>query len=379
MTREGPSPRHVALVGISRFYLLNFKATLIAALRDAGHRVTCIAPEHPGENNALEAMGIRYRPWSLWPSSTRPLRELRALQELARFLDEDPPDIAFSFTIKPNCYTGLLARTRPWRYVPTLTGLGTVFLEPRPSYRVIRGLLAETLTRADHVFVQNDADAELTRDLLAVPASRVERVPGSGLDVSAFGDLRPPAFPATGASEEHPLMFSYIGRFLGQKGVALFAAAARMLQGESAARFAAIGSDEALNRSAIPVAQLREIGGPGLQFEGWQEDPRQAYARSHFVVLPSYREGLSRTLAEAMACGIPAITTDVPGCRDVVRDGIEGYVVPANDASALAQAMRKALRLSSADYARLSASARMRASDFGSSLVDSRYLLQTHC
>ncbi|PIE24933.1 MAG: hypothetical protein CSA62_01715 [Planctomycetota bacterium] len=362
----------VLLVGNSAYYLLQFRAELIRSFVLAGHQVrVCCAPE-PGSAERFAELGASEEAWDLDPLSQNPVSELRALLQLRSILSRLRPDYVFSFTIKPNSYCGLLARTQPFRLIPTLTGLGTAFLEQGLSLRMIRKLLRLALDRADHVFVQNADDHQIAREELAVPAARLEIVPGSGIRLEHFAAHSPPPLQPTA-----PLTCSYVGRFLAQKGIREFAVAARTLHAQKAKiRFLVFGDEEAANRSLISRAELAALAGPALEFRGFLADAREAYAQSHFVVLPSYREGMSRSLIEAAACGVPGITSDRPGCRDIVRDGESGFLCAAQSSEALVAALRRALELSPAQHARMSAAARLGAERFASSICDPPYLAQ---
>jgi glycosyltransferase involved in cell wall biosynthesis len=300
-------------------------------------------------------------------SGTNPLRQLALVGSLRRIILEERPDVLFGFTIKPNIYGCTVCRLLGIPAVPNVTGLGTAFLGGSAFRRAILLMYRFAFSRAAAVFFQNkDDEALFLRERIVRPGqSRV--LPGSGIDLDRF---RPTELP------EQP-RFLMIARLLGDKGVREYAEAALKLRERvPAATFALLGELDSNNRSAIGQGELDSWVRVGiLEYLGHAEDVRPHIARSMAVVLPSYREGLPRTLLEGAAMGRPLIGTDVPGCREVVRDGVTGLLCEARSADSLAAAMERMARLPNEERARLGAEARSMAErEFDEKLVTGAYL-----
>jgi glycosyltransferase involved in cell wall biosynthesis len=187
------------------------------------------------------------------------------------------------------------------------------------------------------VIFQNPDDRAAFLESHLVDPKKVTLIRGSGVDIRRFSPRpEPPGIP----------LVVLPARLLWDKGVGEFVTAARMLQTEGLhVRFALVGDGDDENPASVSASQLRawENGGV-IEWWGWQENMQDVYAQAAIVCLPSYREGLPKTLIEAAACGRPIITSDVPGCREVVRQGENGLLVPARDASALAEALKDLLQ-----------------------------------
>lgn len=321
--------------------LHRFRAALMGALGARGARVQGLGAAGEGYEDRLRDAGLDFRHVDVSLRGVDPLADVRLYFQLLRIFREEKPAVVHAFTIKPAIYATLAAARAgvPARVV-TITGLGHAFTTARAPVRfIVEFLYRRALARATHVFFQNDDDRRLFIDRGLVDAAKVRMVPGSGVDLVKFA-VRPLPCAAGG-----PPSFLMIGRLLVEKGVREFAAAVREVRARfPSARFALIGGSDSRNPSALPegeLAALRSEG--GIEWIGEVADVRPYIEAADVVVLPSYREGLPRALLEAAAMGRALIATDAPGCRDVVRDGINGYLVPVADSHALAAAMLRYL------------------------------------
>jgi glycosyltransferase involved in cell wall biosynthesis len=319
--------------------LLNFRGPLLRAMVAAGHEVHAASPPaEAGVVAALAAMGVRHHAVPLARASLNPLRDLGTLLALFSLFRRLRPDHLLAYTIKPVIYGGLAARLAGVpRYYAMITGLGYSFagggLKCRLVGRLARALYRASLAGAERVLFQNrdNLDAFTAFGLLRDP-SQACLTAGSGVDLTHFAPVPLPDAPK----------FLMVARLLHDKGVLEYVEAARRVKSAyPQARFRLAGwIDE--NPSAVSPRQLDGWIREGvIEYLGRLDDVRPAFADARVYCLPSYHEGMPRTVLEAMAMGRPVITTRVPGCRDTVREGGNGYLVPARDAEALAEAMTR--------------------------------------
>jgi glycosyltransferase involved in cell wall biosynthesis len=322
----------ILLFANTDWYLYNFRLPLAKALRARGADVTLLSP--PGEYAArLQGEGFRWLAFPFERKGMNPLAELAAILRLRRLYRRERPDLVHHFTVKPVLYGSLAARLAGVpAVVNSITGLGYLFLGKGIGRRLLR-TLARTLYRLSlgrtRVIFQNEDDRRAFLDLHLVRPEQADLVPGSGVDMTRF-------VPASEPDGTPVVLLA--ARLLWDKGVGEFVEAARQLTVR--ARFVLAGDPDADNPAAVPPEQLRAWQEEGVvEWQGWQDDMPTVLAGANIFCLPSYREGLSKTLAEAAACGRAIVTTDVPGCRDVVAHGVNGLLVEPRNADALAEAI----------------------------------------
>ncbi|GAB4502947.1 MAG: glycosyltransferase family 4 protein [Anaerolineales bacterium] len=326
----------ILLFANTDWYLYNFRLPLAQALRQAGHQVILLSP--PGAHAArLQQAGFEWRPFDLRRNRLNPLGELLSLWQLTRLYRQIRPEIAHHFTIKPVLYGSLAARFSGTRVINAITGLGHVFTGKNRLLRLTALSLYRLALRKTRVIFQNEEDRALFLRLRLTDFPQTRLIPGSGVDLSRFAPLPLPA-------SDSPLVI-LPGRLLKAKGVREFVGAAQRLRGKyPRARFALVGESDFDNPDSISPAELDGWQKEGaVEVWGWRENMREVYAQASLVCLPSYREGLSRTLLEAAACARPIITSDAPGCREMVRPGENGLLVPVADSAALAAALDEML------------------------------------
>jgi glycosyltransferase involved in cell wall biosynthesis len=329
----------VAVVASYADSLLLFRGPLIEALVAAGHEVHACAPRASSAVvEGLRALGARTHDYPLDRASLSPRADLGSAAALARIFRDLRPDVVLSYTIKPVVYGALAARLSgvPASYA-MITGLGHAFI-PRAGWRalglraLVSAMYAAALRQSAGIFFQNPDDRDdFRRRSLLPPGVPVTVLHGSGVDLDRFA----PAPPVT-----DPVAFLLVGRLLAEKGVREYVEAARIVRRERPlARFHLVGPLDP-NPSCIGAGEAGHWEREGVvSYHGPTGDVRPFLARASVFVLPSYREGTPRAVLEAMAMGRPVITTDVPGCRETVVDGDNGFLVPARDPGALARAM----------------------------------------
>ncbi len=320
--------------------IANFRGGLIRALQSDGWDVVAAAPadEHVA---AIEALGCRFVDLPMDNGNTNPVADLRLLRDYRRLFERERPAAFLGFTIKPNVYGSMAAHRLGVPVVNNIAGLGATFINRSWVTHVVRFLYRRALSRSHRVLFQNDDDRALFVSMGLVDAAHSERVPGSGIDLSRFTADAP--LPSSTRLDKPGLNFLLIARMLKDKGVFEYAEAARTLARERpAVRCSLLGYVDVRNPSAISAAHMQSWVDEGVvRFLGDTNDVRPFIADADCVVLPSYREGVPRTLLEAAAMARPIITTDAPGCKDVVDEGVNGYKVPVADAQALAEAMKR--------------------------------------
>lgn len=331
--------KKVAIVSSLASTLTNFRGPLIEEMVRRGHRVLAFAPDHDDATRAaLERLGAEPVDYGMSRTGMNPLHDARALIQLTRLLRRHCPDVSFSYFIKPVIYGTLAARLAGiGRRVAMMEGMGFVFTtgdSPGVGRRLLRWatirLFRLSLSFADRLILLNSDDHQAFVENRLIAPEKAALLGGIGVDLAEW---------AYGEPSRAPIAFMFVGRLLRDKGVEEFVAAARMLRDKGYdARFVMLGGHDS-NPTAIALARIEGWVAEGVVEWPGHVDVRPALRRGSVFVLPSYREGVPRSTQEAMALGLPVVTTDVPGCRDTVVEGVNGFLVPAQDATALAEAM----------------------------------------
>ncbi len=344
----------VAIVANSAWYLQNFRLALARHLRGQGHEVVFIAPAD-GYESRLQEAGFGFAPWSLASAGVNPFTELGAVLALRKMLKAQAVQAVLAYTPKGNIYSGLALKGRQCLFVPNISGLGRAFIAPGPLTALVTRLYKHALSGADRVLFQNEDDRQaFVQQFRIVPESLALRLPGSGVDLQRF---QPPARPVASGPGRR---FLFVGRLLRDKGVVEFVEAARRLHAERPeCEFVMLGSSRSANPAAIGPEQLGQWLAEGFVRHIEQlDDVREELAQADCVVLPSYREGVPRSLLEAAAMARPVITTDAPGCRDTVVHGRTGLLCEVRSAQALEQAMRQLLAATPGEWQAMGREAR---------------------
>ncbi len=331
----------VLLFANTDWYLYNFRLPLALALQAAGAEVVLVSPDGPF-GARLQAAGFRWIPLPMQRLSLNPVRELALLLHLIRLYRKERPDVAHHFTIKCVVYGSLAARVAGVRRrINAVAGMGYVFSSDSPRARLLRPfvrlLLKVALSgRHSRLILQNRDDCEAFERTRLVAAPHVRMIRGSGVDTARF---RPSAAPRP-AAEVFRVLFA--ARLLWDKGVGEYVEAARRLKAQGMpVEFLLAGAPDRGNPAAVPDDVVQSWQDAGLiRALGHVEDMASCLHQVDLAVLPSYREGLPKSLLEAAACGLPIVTTHAPGCREAVEDGLTGLLVPCRDAAALAEAIR---------------------------------------
>jgi len=321
--------------------LVNFRFDLLIELSRRAEVLACAPDDDPATQRKLQEIGVGFRCVPMARASLNPLQDLRTLAALVRICRDFRPDILFPYTMKPIIYGCLAGRlTGVETRLPLCTGLGYVFGATTPdahlrAVRLISVLLYRlALKGAKEAIVYNAGDEATFRTYRLVgPGVPLGRVPGSGVNTSRFPEVPPP---------EGPPIFLMVGRLLRMKGVPEYVAAARRLKlMYPSIRCQLLGPfDE--NPTSIRQSELDAWVREGsIEYLGHTSDVRPYLAASSVFVLPSYGEGIARSVLEAMSTGRAVVTTDAPGCPEPVLPGRTGFVVPVGDVEALTAAMAR--------------------------------------
>lgn len=294
-----------------------------------------------GELGRLNAIPVTPHWIPIERGGRRPARDFFSFLRLWSFFRKLRPDIVHLVTIKPVLYGGIAARlARVPAVVSAMAGLGFLYVDRQsPLTLAVQRILGPLFVWAlghpnQRVLVQNPDDRDHLIRVGNIHESKMTLISGSGVDLATAKRAPEPAGSA---------VVAMASRLLWDKGVGEFVEAARILKACGVAgRFLLIGRPDPANPASVTATELARWAADGIiEVLGHREDVLDLYKNAHIVTLPSYREGLPKSLIEAAACGRPVVTTDVPGCRDVVDSGVTGLLVPPRDPEALADALAR--------------------------------------
>lgn len=330
----------VVVVGVLPQSLVNFRGPLLQTMVQRGHEViACASGADDAIVGQLNEWGVTYHDVPIKRAGMNPIQDLATLWHLTRLFRKLRPDVMLGYTIKPVVWGMSAARfAGVSRRFAMIEGLGYAFMSDgswrhRVIQRVACSLYKLALNKVDGIFFLNPDDVEEFRKRhLFGGNTRVIRIDGIGVDLDEFAPQPLPTEP----------VFLLIARLIADKGIREYRDAARIVRRKyPQTRFLLAGGLDD-NPTSIGQKELNEWQVPGdIQYLGTLADVCSTLAESAVYVLPSYREGTPRTVLEAMATGRPVITTDAPGCRETVEDGVNGFLVPVKDVEALAGAMVK--------------------------------------
>jgi glycosyltransferase involved in cell wall biosynthesis len=332
----------IAVVANTSWYLVNFRINLMLTLNHLGHEVIAISPDDFDHSKKLKHLPIIFEPVAISGSGTNPINEIVTILNLYKALKKHKVDVVLSYTPKGNIYSGIAAILCKIPFAPNISGIGRALTQKSFITYVSTLLYRITLKKAQRIFFQNMDDLEsFVRSGLASP-NKCHRLPGSGVDLTRFK----PSPIITRASNSP--VFLLVARLLWDKGVGEYVEAARAIKSlYPLASFRLLGFLDVDNPSAVSRKQIQKWTSEGIiEYLGSTTDVRPYFIDSDCVVLPSfYGEGVPRTLLEAAATMRPIITTDSPGCRDTVIDGVTGYLCRPKDSSDLAKKMVDFIKL----------------------------------
>jgi len=333
----------------STWNLVNFRAGLIKSFIQSGHDVFALSPSDKYVPQ-LNALGCQHIHISIDNKGVNPFKDLILIISYIKIFLKYKPEVYLGFTIKPNIYGSFVSKVLNVPFLNNVSGLGTVFIRESWVTTIVQVLYKIAFTGSSCIFFQNKDDQELFihRKIVSFVNNQViELLPGSGVNLQHFS----PRFENTDGdgviATNCFFTFLFVGRVLKDKGVLEFVDAARIVKLiYPRARFCILGFVDVKNSTAISLTQVNAWISEGLiEYLGEAIDVRDHISSCDCVVLPSYREGTPRSLLEAAAMGIPIIATDVAGCREVVVDGVNGFLCKPLDAKDLAAKMNNMIEL----------------------------------
>lgn len=328
---QNPKKKKLLVVTNHSYMLWQFRRELIGELMKDAQII--ISTPFVGHEKDFAAMGCRMVETPVDRRGINPVTDLKLLMNYRKLLKKEKPDMVLTYSIKPNIYAGLACRFMKIPYCANVQGLGTAFQKPGVA-QLASLLYREALKKAKTVFFENEGNALIFRLKRITPKKQQTLLPGAGVNLSYYQQEPYP--------DHDRIHFLYLGRIMKEKGIDELFSAVQRLHREQGSSFVLdlVGffEDEYKQR----VSQLEEDG--IAVFHGFQEDPRPWYAMADCVVLPSYHEGMSNVLLEAAATGRPIITSDIPGCREAVQEGISGMLCRAKDEKVLYEAMNSFCR-----------------------------------
>jgi mannose/cellobiose epimerase-like protein (N-acyl-D-glucosamine 2-epimerase family)/glycosyltransferase involved in cell wall biosynthesis len=317
------------------WYFMSHRLPMARAARDAGFEVH-VATRVDRHATAIETEGFHLHPISWRRGSLDPRDLVRVVREVRRLYRNIKPDLAHHVALPATVVGSLAATGLPIVCLNAMTGLGTMFTSDAVKIRLVRTALTlalrRLLNRARSATLVQNLDDRAVIERLGVDSARIALIPGSGVDIDSMTPKPEPL---------GPVIVAFVGRLVESKGVrTLMAAHGRLGQRGRKIQLLLAGTPDPANPMSIPAQDIETWSKrPNVTHLGFVEDIGALWASAHIAVLPSHREGMPLSLLEAAACGRPLVATDVPGCRDIARPGVNAFLVPLDDAEALADAI----------------------------------------
>lgn len=362
----------VILVANLTWTIYHYRLYLIQALQKAGYEVMVLAPHDSSVEKLKVHFGVKHRHLAHFSrNSTNPVKCLAMMREFYSVYRRYKPAMVIHFGVQPNVFGNLGAAMAGVNSICVVTGLGYSFLHKNLVGIAVRMLYAISFLFAQKVLTENSDDQELLINSGLVRRRKTAVVNGCGIKLDDYV----PQKKSRAASQS--IVFTYIGRLLYDKGLYEFVSAAKHIKTiHPNACFQILGMLDFSNPAHIKQEELDQWVKSGvIRYLGAVNDVRPIIADSDWIVLPSYREGLSRTLLEAMSMARPIVTTDVAGCRQAVDDHFNGFLVPVRDTASLKEIFEKCCTLPRSAYVRMGKNGRLKAHrQFSHEIVDEQYL-----
>ncbi len=314
--------------------IYNFRLELVERLLKDGHHVIISSPYGERIDDLID-LGCEYKSINISRHGTNPIQELKLFYTYRKLLKEIKPDIVFSYTIKPNIYGGMACQTMKIPYVVNITGLGTAVENPGIMQKITVALYKIAFRKAQKVFLQNQENLDFFKKQ-KIAIDKHELLPGSGVNLQRFVPLE---YPPEGTTH-----FVFISRIMKEKGADQYLEAAEYIHHKYPnTRFHVCGFCEQAYEERLHKLNEKGI----IEYHGMVRDVRTVIENTHCTVHPTYYpEGLSNILLESAACGRPLITTNRSGCREVIDDHINGFVVEQKNTQDLIEKIEEFLSLS---------------------------------
>ena len=341
----------VAFVANTCWNIYNFRRGLVHDFLSNGDEVIVLAPEDDYFVK-LSGWGVRVIITPLEGTGANPIKDLIYLKKLLSVFKTEKPDVVLSFTIKANIYSSIAGKLASVPTVCNVSGLGTVFLVTGVAGRIAMLLYKVAFRFSSFIFFQNDEDKALFTSHIQINDSKTDTLPGSGIDLEKFRPLK--------FRDDNITRFVMISRVIIEKGVREYAQAASNFVSNENVSFTLIGKFDEKHARSIEKSELDHwINSGWIQYFAHSDNIPDVVSKHDAVVLPSYREGTSRTLLEGAAMGRPLIASNVPGCREVVKDGYNGFLCEVKNAQSLTDKLNLFLSLNRSEREQLASNSRM--------------------
>ena len=355
----------IALIGNADHTIYNYRYELLERLLKDGHSVTVISPQGEYVSEMVE-MGCDYREVSVDRHGTNPLKDFMLIRKYKKVLKELSPDYVFSYTIKPNIYGAMACKSLKISSIPNITGLGTAVENKGWKQVLTTWLYRIGFKKVQTIFFQNAENMKFFADR-NLYNEKHKLLPGSGVNLERFNVTEYPS--------DDTVNFVFVSRLMREKGIEQYLDAAEYITEKYPnTRFHICGFCEEEYKNRLDAITKNEK----VIYHGMVKDMTTILADMHCTVHPSfYPEGLSNVLLESLACGRPIITTDRAGCREVVEDGINGYVVKQRDSADLIEKIEKFVLLTNEERKNMGLAGRAKVErEFDRQIVVKAYLTE---
>lgn len=362
--------KKIAVIENGLFSTYTMRDGLMNKLMEQGYDVTILTHTNSFVEQ-VEKTGLHVI--NIGSGILNPIKVFKYIFSLYRALKKLKPDVCLTFSIRPAIFGNIITRFLNIPTITNITGVGPLFTSKNIAYRIARIFYHFALSKTKKVFFQNPDDLNLFLSNKFVSEKVAKSIPGSGVDYEKFSPIY------NEAKEESPFIFLFIGRLIKDKGIFEFVEAARILRKKyPEILFNVIGPFwyQNLKSNTLSKSELRNWIIEGIiDYEGEKKDIRKYIAKANCIVLPSYREGASNILLEAASMEKPIVTTNTTGCKEIVEDGITGFLVNVKDGKDLAAKMEKMYLLSSEERKIMGEKGRQKMiSEFDKKIVLSNYL-----
>jgi len=357
----------IAITINTTWNIYNFRLGLLKEIQKKGNKIIALSPTDTYVNN-LEKEKIEFQPIVINSKGINPLEDFILIKNYFSALKKIKPDIVLSYTIKPNIYASIACRFLKIPVINNVSGLGTLFIKKSLASYIAQILYRFAFRKSSWVFFQNETDKNVFLDKNLVSSLKSSILPGSGVNTGHFKTER---------TSNKGKIFLFVGRLLGDKGIREFIQAANRLSKEySSLEFLLVGELGYNNPTAIAEHELNEwLKNPAVKYHGKTDDILSVFRQADIMVLPSYREGLSKSLIEAAAMKLPIVTTDVPGCREVVDEGKNGFLCEVGNADDLYDQIKRMISLTEKQRLEMGNYSREKVkNEFDEKIVIHRYL-----
>jgi glycosyltransferase involved in cell wall biosynthesis len=361
--------KKVIIVSNTSWSLFNFRLRLARHLQLNGYAVVLIAPYDEYSDTLCEE--FEYHNINLDNKGTNPKEDIKTVVGFYKLYKKIKPDIVLHFTIKPNIYGTIACSLLGIKSINNIAGLGTLFIKQNFITKIAMYLYKYSQRKADKIFFQNKDDFDMFTSEGLVDKVKSDILPGSGVDINRF-------IPIESKRKDSTFRFLLIARMLWDKGVGEYVEAAKIIKDKySNVEFQLLGFLDVENNSAISKIQMQEwVDSGNIVYLGVSDNVKKEICQADCIVLPSfYREGTPRILLESASMEKPLITTDNVGCRDVVDDGINGFLCQVRSGKDLARKMEAMISLSKSEIKTMGRKGRSKMIvEFDEKIVIDKYL-----